>query len=93
MPPRRILYSAGQKFCTFDAMDFLWPPEGGLTLNIEEYEKINSFLEKARKKFPFKCAKLLTKIVGIITDVKLAYESGHVRNSTPGTILAPPLKV
>ncbi len=31
-------YSAGQKFSTFNAMNFLWPPErGGLTLNIVEY--------------------------------------------------------
>ncbi len=39
----QLTYSAGQMFRIFNAMNFLLPPwERGLTLNMEEYETINS---------------------------------------------------
>ncbi len=44
VPKWHQYYSAGQKFRTFYVMTFLWPPCGrGLTLNMVEYENINSW--------------------------------------------------
>ncbi len=43
-----FMYSACQKFPTFNVVNFLWPPPpegGGLTLNMVEYE-ISSLLEE-----------------------------------------------
>ncbi len=61
------MYSAGQKFRTFIAMDFLWPPlERGATFAELLYKRSTpskASSSKAIKKFPFNCAKILTKTV------------------------------
>ncbi len=58
LPGKFTHYSAGQKFRTFNAMNFLWPLwERGANKSLP----ISS--REARKKFLFKCAKLLTKTV------------------------------
>ena len=63
-------YSAGQRFRTFNAKNFLWAPwerganfEHGGVWNCPPLQSLPISSREARKKFLFKCAKLLTKTV------------------------------